>query len=938
MFRNFLLISVLLSMFSGWGCSYASAQPDAVKVRMALEQNPPLTGFTEEGKPDGLFVDLMNEVALQNNWQVQYISCPQAECQLMLDDHRADFMAPLAWSPERAKRYSFSKNDIVTNWGVVYARPGSRINSFLELQGLKIAGVPNDIHFLRLQEQLKIFGVKAAFVSYPSFDASFKAVEEGRADAAVVGRFFAMKRASKYKIEATPIIFNPIHVHIAISPYTSQDLINELDKSISQLKADKRSLYYRAIQQRLHSAKPTVVPLWLKALLTLMLFLLILSFLNSWNLKRVVKTKTAEIDAQYRLYQGVFNSIFHLQGILAPDGTLLHANRASLEFAGITEQDVAGKKFWDTPWWGHSEECREKLLLLIDECIQGKPVAMETIHRNGAGELRNIDFNLIPLLDNNGKILYLIAQGRDTTKRDQFEQELNSRNAFLNTLFNSIPFDLWVRDAEGRLLMQNRLHEEHYGESLGATIDDGKLPGIVKEVWKLNLAETMQGDTVDVEEREGSRIYRKIIAPILDDGKVTACFGINIDITERYKMLHQFMESERRFKMLFDELPFIVTLKDPNTTQYIDVNRFYCEFNKVAKTDVVGKRPTEIGMFIDEDQHAGIAEELAGRGRVDLREVTIIRHDGVKRTGILSCRIVRLAGVPCNLTVIQDITELREAELALRTAREREQSLMLQNEKMLMIGGMAAGMAHEINNPAGIISQELQNLKRRLSPELPANRTVASRLGIDMDLLADYLDNREIPDFMDHIDQGVRRICSIVSNMLQFSRQEGQTLRPAAIIDLVNQALELAANDYDLRKNYDFKGIEVSIEADPDMKPVYLIITEIEQVLINLIKNAAQALYGQQKERRIRIVSRQQNGWATIVIQDNGPGIAKELHTRIFEPFFTTKDIGMGTGLGLAISYAIVVEHHKGRIEFSSPSEGGACFTIWLPVEEELKI
>jgi signal transduction histidine kinase len=299
---------------------------------------------------------------------------------------------------------------------------------------------------------------------------------------------------------------------------------------------------------------------------------------------------------------------------------------------------------------------------------------------------------------------------------------------------------------------------------------------------------------------------------------------------------------------------------------------------------------------------------------------------------------VKLAGVPCNLTVIQDITELREAELALQKAREREQSLVLQNEKMLMIGGMAAGMAHEINNPAGIIAQELQNLKRRLSPELPGNRALALKLGIDIDLLSAYLDSREIPVFMDHIDQGVRRICAIVSSMLQFSRQEGQTLRPAEITDVLHHALELAANDNKLRNNYDFKGIDISIEADPDLKPVYMIITEIEQVLINLIKNAAQAIYGQQKERRIRIVSRQQDGWATIMIQDNGPGIPEDLQTRIFEPFFTSKDIGMGTGLGLAISYMIVVEHHKGRIELSSPPEGGACFTIWLPVEEEFKI
>ncbi len=936
MLRLVLCIAALLSLLSGWGLSFVSAQTGTVTVRMALEQNPPLSGFKEDGKPDGLFVDLMNEVALQNNWQVEYISCPQAECQLMLDDHRADFMAPLAWSPERAKRYSFSKNEIVTNWGVVYARPGSRINSFLELQGRKIAGVPNDIHFLRLQEQLKIFDVKAEFVPYSSFDASFKALEEGKVDSAVVGRFFAMKRASFYQIEATPIIFNPIHVHIAISPHTRAELINSLDKSINQLKADKQSAYYRSIQQRLHQVRPIVVPLWLKLILPLLILLLLLSILNSWNLKRVVKAKTAEIDAQYRLYQGVFNSIFHLQGILAPDGTLLHANRASLEFAGVTEQEVAGKKFWDTPWWGHSEECREKLLLLIGEAVQGKPTEIETTHRNAAGELRNIDFNLIPLTDDRGNLLYLIAQGRDTTKRDQFEQELNSRNAFLNTLFNSIPFDLWVRDNEGRLVMQNRLHEEHYGDSLGATMAQSKLNPVLREVWKIYFEDALQGDKRDFEEREGSTIYRKIIAPIIENGKVTACFGLNIDITERYKMLQQVMESERRFKMLFDELPFIVTIKDPNSTVYRDVNRFYCEFNNVGKADVVGKRPTEIGNFIDEEQHEGIARELAKKGRVDLQEITIYRHDGAERIGLLSCRIMRLAGLPSNLTVIQDVTELKEAELALRTAREREQSLMLQNEKMIMIGGMAAGMAHEINNPAGIISQELQNLKRRLSPELPANRAVASRLGVEIESLNNYLITREIPLFIEHIDQGVRRICGIVSNMLQFSSQDGQILRPAKIADLLHHALELAGNDYDLRKIYDFKGIEVSIDADPNLKPVYLIITEIEQVLINLLKNAAQAMYGQQKERKIKVTAGLQYSWATIRVEDNGPGIPGELQMRIFEPFFTTKDIGTGTGLGLAISYAIVVEHHKGRIEVSSVPDGGACFTIWLPVQEEL--
>ncbi len=938
MLRFFLFITALLSLLFCMSTNSVSARQGDLTVRMALEQNPPLAGFAENGRPDGLFVDLMNEVALQNNWKVEYISCAQVECLAMIEEHRADFMAPLAWSPERAKRYNFTKSDIVTNWGVVYACPSCGINSFLELQGRKIAGVPNDIHFLRLKEQLRLFGVKADFVPYPNFDASFKAIEEGKADAAVVGRFFAMQRASLYQIEPTPIIFNPIHVHIAISPATNPELIAALDKTIEKLKADKQSVYHSSIQKHLHPVKRFVIPLWVKLVLPVTLLLLLLSILNSWNLKRVVHAKTAEIDAQYRLYRGVFDNVLHMQGVLSPDGILLHVNRKALEFAGVKEGDVVGKKFWETPWWGHSDKCRDKLFTLIEKSSSGEVLSMDTTHINAAGELRAIHFSLIPLLDEQGRVLYLIAQGRDRTERHYFEQELNSRNAFMNTFFNSIPFELWVRDCKGRLVMQNHLHEEHYGEDLGTTIADCRLDQMVKNAWQINLEEAIRGETIDIEEREGPKIYRKIIAPIIEQDTVTACLGLNIDITERYKMLQQVMESERRFKMLFDELPFIVTIKEPNSAEYINVNRFYCEFNNVEKADVIGKRPPEIGMFIDKEQHRSIKQELEKSGRVDLKEIIINRHDGSKRTGLLSCRLVTLAGIPSNLTVIQDITELKEAELALRKAKEREQSLMLQNEKMLMIGGMAAGMAHEINNPAGIIAQELQNLKRRLSPSLPANRAVAEQLKVDIEGINSYLQLREIPDFIEHIDEGVRRISTIVNNMLQFSRQDIKIQLVSDIEYIINHSLDLAGSDYDLRNHYDFKGISVTIETEKNLPPVWVIVTEIEQVLINLIKNAAQSLYGFIEDRRISIITTRNNDWITLKIRDNGPGIPEELQSRIFEPFFTTKDVGMGTGLGLAISYAIVSDHHKGRLEVSSTLGTGTCFTVWLPISKEIQL
>jgi signal transduction histidine kinase len=110
---------------------------------------------------------------------------------------------------------------------------------------------------------------------------------------------------------------------------------------------------------------------------------------------------------------------------------------------------------------------------------------------------------------------------------------------------------------------------------------------------------------------------------------------------------------------------------------------------------------------------------------------------------------------------------------------------------------------------------------------------------------------------------------------------------------------------------------------------------ELEQVLLNLLKNAAQALAFVQKERQpcITLRTRVSGDWAVIEVEDNGPGIPKELQRRIFEPFFTTKEVGIGTGLGLSVSYAIITNNHHGRLEVSSQPDEGTCFTMHLPLQ-----
>jgi signal transduction histidine kinase len=151
---------------------------------------------------------------------------------------------------------------------------------------------------------------------------------------------------------------------------------------------------------------------------------------------------------------------------------------------------------------------------------------------------------------------------------------------------------------------------------------------------------------------------------------------------------------------------------------------------------------------------------------------------------------------------------------------------------------------------------------------------------------------------------------------------------------LIEKVLELAGKEYDLNKRYDFRNIQIIKDFDPELPPVPCYETEIEQVVLNLLKNAAQAMRGNDHPREDSIILRlQREGtMARIEVEDNGPGMTEAVRRRIFEPFFTTKPVGEGTGLGLSVSYTIITHNHCGSIETASSPGRGARFIIRLPL------
>ena len=271
----------------------------------------------------------------------------------------------------------------------------------------------------------------------------------------------------------------------------------------------------------------------------------------------------------------------------------------------------------------------------------------------------------------------------------------------------------------------------------------------------------------------------------------------------------------------------------------------------------------------------------------------------------------------------------------------RMEEMMIQSEKMMSVGGLAAGMAHEINNPlAGMLQNAIVMKSRLENPDMPANQRTAQELGISTTDIKSFMEKRGIFRMLEAIHSSGLRAAEIVNSMLSFARKSDADVSPHYPDQLLDQILELVATDYDLKKKYDFKSIKIIKEYADNLPMLPCESAKIQQVILNILRNGAQAMQDANTASpmfTIRIYAERASQMICIEIEDNGPGMDEETRLKAFDPFFTTKPVGIGTGLGLSVSYFIIIENHKGTIDVISEPGKGANFIIQLPIQRKSK-
>lgn len=267
-------------------------------IRVGVFPNPPVAFKDKQGKWRGISVDTLQAIADEKGWKLEFIGNSFSGLLKDFENNKIDIISMMAYSDKRAQKYTYSKNPLISNWGLIYSRPDSKISSLLDLEGKRVGVMKNNIHDRAFRKLAKKFGLNIKIVELENFRDVMKSVQSKEIDAGVANRLFGALNANKYHLVETGIIFNPINIHYSSLNPKNKVILDVIDQKLRDYKANKNSAYFTAIGLWLNQNSSTVSYrrlIWLAVgLLSIIIIMIGLTLL----LKRQVAIRTNELQLE----------------------------------------------------------------------------------------------------------------------------------------------------------------------------------------------------------------------------------------------------------------------------------------------------------------------------------------------------------------------------------------------------------------------------------------------------------------------------------------------------------------------------------------------------------------------------------------------------------------------------------------------------------------
>ena len=553
----------------------------------------------------------------------------------------------------------------------------------------------------------------------------------------------------------------------------------------------------------------------------------------------------------------------------------------------------------------------------------------------------------VPLLDSEGHIIGIAGIGHDISARKKMEEALREAELKYRGIFDKAVFGIFQSLPDGRFLsvnpsMAHTLGYDSPEEMIASVTDIARQFYVEPERRKglmllLNKSGAAQNYECEVLRKDGSKIWIAISARAIRENDLVVRYeGMSEDISVRKKMEEALREAEQNYHGIFDKAVFGIFQSTPDG-RFLSVNpslAFTLGYNSPEEV-IAGITDISRQFFVSPKRGLEFLLVMDKVGGVKNFESEVFCKDGGKIWLTMSIRAIRQNGEVVRYEgMCEDITE----RILLR-----EQ--LLQAQKLESVGQLAAGIAHEINTPTQYIGDNVRFLKdafldmksllenyERMLSAAKSNALSSETVqevgkaveGIDTEYLLD-----EIPKAIDQTLEGVTRVSTIVSAMKEFSHPDMKEKVPLDLNHAIGSTITVARNEWKY-------VAEMETEFDPSLPLVPCLPGEFNQVILNLLVNAAHAIAdvaqkGGPAMGKIKVRTLNCPEWVEIRIQDTGTGIPEEVQNRIFDPFFTTKEIGKGTGQGLSIARSVIINKHGGSIHFETETGKGTTFIVRLP-------
>ncbi len=501
----------------------------------------------------------------------------------------------------------------------------------------------------------------------------------------------------------------------------------------------------------------------------------------------------------------------------------------------------------------------------------------------------------------------------DITESKRAERALLMSNQFISSLLRAIPVAVFFKDKEGKYTGCN----DAFTEILGVTSDEIK-GKTVHEIWPSELAATYHQKDLELMNEKKHQVYEFQVKdkngklrPVIyakdvfidANGEVGGMVGAFLDISDRKLGEEKLLESERRYRALFEAANDAIFVMKGDL--FFDCNSKTLEMFACSREQIINASPARFSPPLQADGRKSSEKALekikaAYAGQPQFFEWTHLRADDTPFLAEVSLTRIDLAADVFLLAMVRDISQ-----------RKKLEEQLLQAQKMEAIGILAGGVAHDFNNILSTIVGYGSLLQMKLPPASP------------------------LKEYAERILAGSERAANLTGSLLTFSRKQEAELLPIDLNDAISSFHRvlgrLIGEDIDFRLHLADRNLVV----DADVR-------QFEQVLMNLVNNSRDAMPrgGLLSIATAALSLDADSGgvppgsYAVVAVTDTGTGMEKDIQARIFEPFFTTKDVGKGTGLGLAIAYGIV-KKHNGYIHAASAPGQGTTVTVYLPLRSK---